>query len=78
MKFDQNTIDELNVLLQFDLSNTQQGIKIHQDAGSSVASAAARLFEKGLVDQIDGGYLTPLGRTAAEHAKAASGLLIAS
>lgn len=78
MKFDQNTLDELNVLLQFDLSNTQQGIKIHQDAGSSVASAAARLFEKGLIDQVDGGYLTALGRTSAEHAKAVSGLLIAS
>jgi len=75
MKLSQNALDELNVLLQFDLSNTQQGIKIHNDAGTSVTDATARLFEKGLIDQVDGGYLTAIGRTTAEHAQAISGLL---
>ncbi len=75
MKLDQNTLDELNILLQFDLSNTQQGIKIHHDADSNVSNAAQRLFEKGLIDQIDGGYLTAIGRTTAEHAQAINGLL---
>ncbi|MEW4983438.1 MAG: TIGR02647 family protein [Cycloclasticus sp.] len=78
MKLNQNTLDELNILLQFDLSNTQQGIKIHHDADSNVSNAAQRLFEKGLIDQVDGGYLTTIGRTTAEHAQAISGLLTAN
>ena len=78
MKLEQDTVDELNVLLQFDLSNTQQGIKIHNDAGANITSAASRLFNKGLIDQVDGGYLTALGRTTAEHAQAISGLLTTS
>ncbi|ORU92078.1 MAG: DNA-binding protein [Cycloclasticus sp. symbiont of Poecilosclerida sp. N] len=78
MKLDENELDELNVLLQFDLSNTQQGIKIHNDAETNVTKAAARLFEKGLIDQLDGGYLTPLGITTAEHANAIAGLLTTS
>ena len=76
MKLNKDMVDELNVLLQFDLSNTQQGIKIHQGAESSVSNAVNRLFEKGLIDQIDGGYLTALGRTTAEHAQAISRLLL--
>ncbi|PCI18574.1 MAG: TIGR02647 family protein [Piscirickettsiaceae bacterium] len=75
MKLNQELFEELNVLLQFDLSNTQQGIKIHQDAGANVSSAAERLFNKGLIDQQDGGYLTAIGRTTAEHAQALSSLL---
>jgi len=31
-------------------------------------SAARRLFEGGFITLVDGGYLTPLGREAAEHA----------
>ncbi|KXJ50088.1 MAG: TIGR02647 family protein [Cycloclasticus sp.] len=76
MTFNQDIIDELNILIQYDLSNTEQGIKIHQDASKATILAAARLFEKGLTDQPDGGYLTSLGRTAAEHAHALSGLLM--
>jgi uncharacterized protein (TIGR02647 family) len=75
MKLDQGTLEELNLLLQFDLSNTQQGIKIHRDADTNVANAAERLFNKGLIDQVDGGYLTSMGRIAAEHAQALSNLI---
>ena len=75
MKFNQDMIDEINILTQYDLSNTEQGIKIHHDASKTAISAAARLFEKGLTDQSDGGYLTSLGKTASEHAQALSGLL---
>jgi len=32
-------------------------------------AAARRLYEKDLIDQPDGGYLTSLGRDAAEHAQ---------
>ncbi|PCI71163.1 MAG: TIGR02647 family protein [Piscirickettsiaceae bacterium] len=75
MKLDQDTLDELNVLLQFDLANTQQGIKIHHDAEPNVISAVKRLFNKGLVDKLDGGYLTSMGRIATEHVQALTNLI---
>ena len=70
MKFNQDAIDEINVLLQFDLSNSQQGIKIHHIAEPALIAAAGRLHSKGLIDHSDGGYLTAMGRAAAEHAQA--------
>jgi uncharacterized protein (TIGR02647 family) len=45
-----------------------QGIKIHNNADPALVNAAQRLFEKGIVDQHDGGYLTNLGHDLAEHA----------
>ncbi|MEO1889424.1 MAG: TIGR02647 family protein [Cycloclasticus sp.] len=75
MKLDQDTFDELNVLLQFDLANTQQGIKIHNNAEPNIISAVERLFNKGFVDKLDGGYLTSMGRIAAEHAQALTNLI---
>ena len=39
---------------------------MHKDADSSVISATERLFQKGLLDQEDGGYLTHLGLEVAE------------
>lgn len=67
MKFNQTATDELNILIQYDLSNTQQGIKIHHDAETNVIEAAIRLYEKGLIDRPDGGYLTSMGRIACEN-----------
>tara|TARA_R110001592_G_scaffold362052_1_gene674730 strand:- start:6524 stop:6766 length:243 start_codon:yes stop_codon:yes gene_type:complete len=58
---------EMRVLAMFDLSTTQQGIKVHHDADKDVIAATDRLFEKGLISQQDGGYLTGLGRDAALH-----------
>jgi uncharacterized protein (TIGR02647 family) len=46
----------------------QQGIKIHHDADISVIEAAERLFSKGMISQIDGGYLTDRGVETAEKA----------
>ncbi|MBU2569252.1 MAG: TIGR02647 family protein [Gammaproteobacteria bacterium] len=66
----QELVDELNILLHYNLTTTLEGIKIHKDADASVIDAVARLYQKGLVTQADGGYLTDLGRTAAEHAQA--------
>lgn len=60
-------IDEIKLLIQFDLSSSQSGLKIHSNALPAYVSAAKRLFEKGLVDHRDGGYLTSLGRETAEH-----------
>ncbi|GAB4269690.1 MAG: TIGR02647 family protein [Methylomicrobium sp.] len=66
----QELVDELNILLHYNLETTLEGIKIHKDADPSVITAVQRLHKKGLTTQSDGGYLTDLGRTAAEHAQA--------
>lgn len=65
----QELVEELNTLLRFDLATSQQGIKIHKDADPAIIAAIHRLHAKGLVTQTDGGYLTSLGRDAAEHAQ---------
>lgn len=72
----QDLIDELNILLHYNLTTTLEGIKIHHDAESAVIEAVKRLHRKGLVTQADGGYLTDLGRTAAEHAQACHTILV--
>ena len=69
MVFDNDLQNELNILTQFNLKNEQDGIKIHNEAATELASAVARLHEKGIVTQVDGGYLTDIGRKAAEHAQ---------
>ncbi|MEO1878769.1 MAG: TIGR02647 family protein [Methylococcales bacterium] len=43
---------------------------MHGSAKPELINAAARLFEKGLISQPDGGYLTDLGIEVAEHAQA--------
>ncbi len=60
-------IAELNTLLLYNVTNPQEGIKVHKDAGETRIDAARRLYAKGLITQSDGGYLTDLGREAAEH-----------
>ena len=67
MSYTAELIAELEVLMLFDLSSTQEGIKIHKTADDSVIAAAVRLHEKGFLTQVDGGYLTSLGHEAAEH-----------
>ena len=69
MLFNNELTDELNLLSQFNLKNEQDGIKIHHEASPELISAAKRLHDKGLTSQHDGGYLTDLGRKAAEHAQ---------
>lgn len=69
MKYNTDLIAELNLLCQFNLKNEQDGIKIHHEAAPELIAAAERLFNKSLVSQKDGGYLTDLGRKAAEHAQ---------
>ncbi|MBL1377586.1 TIGR02647 family protein [Zobellella iuensis] len=75
MRYNQALMDELNLLLHFDLDTTQQGIKVHHDADPAVIAAAVRLHDKGLITLSDGGYLTELGREANEHAQAMLNLL---
>ena len=77
MPFTTDLIQELNALLRFDPTTDQQGLKVHKTADAEVIAAMKRLHAKGLVTQADGGYLTPLGRGAAAHAQALTGLLTA-
>lgn len=70
MHYTKDQIAEIDILVRFNLRSTQQGIKVHSTASEGQVSAVQRLFDKGLVTQRDGGYLTDLGRKAAEHAQA--------
>ncbi|MFT5425653.1 MAG: hypothetical protein ACI9ZT_000585 [Gammaproteobacteria bacterium] len=70
MHFSREQIAEIEILIHYNLETTQQGIKVHSSAGEDHVDAVRRLFHKGLVTQLDGGYLTDLGRSAAEHAQA--------
>ena len=75
MPFDTNLTDEINLLTQFNLRNEQDGIKVHHDASAELVAAAERLHDKGLITLVDGGYLTDLGRKAAEHSQALTTIL---
>ncbi|MGR8941079.1 MAG: TIGR02647 family protein [Gammaproteobacteria bacterium] len=77
MLYTQDLVDELNVLVRYNLTTTQEGIKVHKTADPDVIEATQRLFHKGLVTQEDGGYLTALGRESAEHAQALLDILTA-
>jgi uncharacterized protein (TIGR02647 family) len=64
-------LEELHVLMSFNPDCSQQGIKVHHHTASpETVQAAARLHTKGLITQADGGYLTSLGHSAIEHARA--------
>ncbi|MNF66261.1 Phosphate-starvation-inducible E [compost metagenome] len=67
MSYTPELVAELEILALFNLDSSQEGLKIHQTAAPKVIAAAQRLFEKELIDQPDGGYLTSLGRDAAQH-----------
>ena len=68
MMYTTEMIEEMNVLALFDVSNHQEGIKVHKTAEDNTVEATGRLYAKGLVTQKDGGYLTELGLDAAERA----------
>lgn len=68
MKFTPEHLSELNLLLQFDLSSSATGIKVHHEASEDMQAAVQRIYEKGLCTLPDGGYLTDEGIEVAEHA----------
>lgn len=70
MRYTEEQMAEIDILIRYNLQSTQQGIKVHSDANKEQINAVKRLFDKGLVTQSDGGYLTDIGRKAAEHAQA--------
>lgn len=75
MPYTQDIVEELNVLVRYNLSTTLEGLKVHKSASPDIISATKRLHDKGLVTQEDGGYLTHLGLEAAERAQAILDLL---
>lgn len=75
MRFNPDRVEELNILALYDVSTTQEGIKVHKTADPDAIAATARLHAQGLVTLKDGGYLTPLGIRAAEHVSALLTLL---
>ncbi|MGZ8136862.1 MAG: TIGR02647 family protein [Methylococcaceae bacterium] len=76
MLYNQDLVEELNILVRYNLTTTQEGIKVHKTTASpAIVAAAERLFKKGLISQEDGGYLTPLGHEAAEQAQTVLNLL---
>jgi len=70
MRYTEDQMAEIDILIHYQLDTTQQGIKVHSSASRDQIDAVQRLYEKGLVTQKDGGYLTDIGRKAAEHAQA--------
>lgn len=70
MRYSTDQMAEIDILVHYNLETTQQGIKVHSNANTAYIDAVQRLFDKGLVTHKDGGYLTDLGRKAAEHAQA--------
>ncbi len=75
MAFTPSSLEELNLLLQFDNSTLEHGIKVHSSARPEVIAACEGLYQKDLVSQPDGGYLTDAGVEALGHAQALAGLL---
>jgi uncharacterized protein (TIGR02647 family) len=78
MPFSPDLVEELNVLARYNLTTTQEGIKVHKNADPAMIDTIKRMYEKGLLTQVDGGYLTDLGREAAEHAQITLTILASS
>ena len=76
MPYNEEIMQELNVLNLFNLNTTQEGIKVHSSAQPEVIAATQRLFDKGLITHHYGGYLTPLGHDAAESTQTLLTILI--
>lgn len=69
-------MEEIKLLIQFNLDSRATGIKVHaHEASKEAVAAAERLFKKGLTDHMDGGYLTDLGIEAATHAQSLISML---
>ena len=77
MSLTPDLIDELEMLNLFNLNSTQEGIKVHRDANPQMVAAAKRLFDKGIISQDDGGYLTDRGVETAEHVQVLVKMLLA-
>ena len=59
--------EEMKLLAKFPEKSQLEGIKIHHNANPVMIDAAKSLFEKGLITQPDGGYLTDSGLETVDH-----------
>lgn len=75
MPYTQDIVEELNILIRYNLTTTLEGIKVHKTATPEIINATRRLYDKGLISQKDGGYLTSLGHEVAEQAQAVLDIL---
>ena len=75
MPYTQDIVDEINILVRYNLDTTQEGIKVHKTAAHEIIAATKRLYDKGLVTREYGGYLTSMGHEAAEQAQTVLNLL---
>ncbi len=67
MPIDAKLIEELNFLIRYRMTSTPRGgIQISQAAETTEIAEARRLFNKGLIECIDGGVLTDDGRQAVD------------
>ncbi|WP_434735449.1 TIGR02647 family protein [Candidatus Accumulibacter necessarius] len=62
-------------MARFDLASPSRESRSTRPPHPAIIAAAERLHAKGLLTQVDGGYLTSLGRDAAENAHAALTIL---
>jgi uncharacterized protein (TIGR02647 family) len=69
MSLNDDLVQEIEFLSLYDLDSIQQGLKIHHEADTQRIAAARRLFNKGMITQVDGGYLTDRGLETAELAQ---------
>lgn len=75
MELSQSFVADVELLSLFELDSSQAGLKIHHEASPERIASAERLFNMKLTTNIDGGYLTSLGRQAADHAQALISIL---
>ncbi|WP_333609675.1 TIGR02647 family protein [Arsukibacterium sp.] len=67
--------EEIRILTLFNLDSAMAGIKAHKAADPVTLAAIERLYQKGLLTQPDGGYLTDMGINCAEHLQTALAIL---
>lgn len=65
--YSEELFDELRLLAKFPEESHLEGLKIHRDADEILIKSARSLFDKGMISQTDGGYLTDSGREMVEH-----------
>ncbi len=66
MHIDQELVDELALLRRFAMGGPV-AMDVHDNPDPTVIAAAARMHQKGLITEPEGGQLTDSGREAIEH-----------
>ena len=65
--YPESLFEEMKLLAKFPVESHMEGLKIHNNADSALIIAAKSLFNKGMISQVDGGYLTDGGRQMVEQ-----------